>query len=169
VYATFGDKASLLKAIADHAFFGGSQEGEGEKEFVDVLMEVGDPLERLRMCVARTAAGYHGGLAALGRMMGGASMGDDGLDRFVAEMIERRHEDIRSFTSLIVDRPLPSEASRFETMIDELEALTSEAVYWILVVERGWSLAAYERHVVEMFVTILDRHGLAPPLESEGT
>ena len=59
----------------------------------------------------------------------------------------------------MLGRELP-EGDTYERMIDELEAITSEDVYWTLVVERGWSREAYERYVVDLSLHTLASRGL---------
>jgi len=158
VYVAFTDKPTLLKAIADYAFFGGTQEGEGEADFVRDLTAISDPGERLRFVIHQTAVGWEQGLAAVGRMVTAAATGDKRLEGFVAEMVDRRHRDTWSYTEAVLGRPLPHDA-RHEQMVDELEAITSEEVYWILSMERQWTRENYEKFVFDSVIATMNRHG----------
>jgi len=159
VYVTFQDKPSILTAIADHAFYGGSQDGEGEAEFIRAMETITEPRERLRLCIRQASAGFEQGMAALGRMVAGAAISDTRLEKFAAEMVDRRHTGTRAFMSMILGSALPDEP-QYERMVDELEAITSEELYWILAVERGWPSDTYEQYVADMVTATLSRYGL---------
>ena len=89
------------------------------------------------------------------------------MKEFTDGLLERRHRETRAYTEVILGRALPRDA-RHERLIDELEAVTSEEVYWILVVERGWTSDRYEDYLYHTFVATLGRHDLALEEGSEG-
>lgn len=158
VYVAFDDKPSLLNAIADHAMYGATQPGEGQAEFFQEVADIPESQGRLRMLVRQWVAGLDQGLAALGRMVSAAAISDPRLQTSVDELLERRHDDVRTCAEVVLGHPLPRDAPH-ERMVDELEVLTSEEAYWILVAERGWSLATYEQYVLDRFVETLERFG----------
>lgn len=159
VYAVFKDKTSILKAAADHAYYGGSQEGEGEAVFREALEELADPMERLRAVVHQGAVGKATGLAVIPRMLRVSARGDSRLAEFMDEMVDYRHRATRSLVEILLGRQLPADAS-IDQMIDELEALSSEETFLLLTGERGWDLERYEEYIVDMFVVTLSRYGI---------
>ena len=90
VYVAFKDKVSILTSIADHLFYGGTDEGEGQAEFRESLRSVADPIERLKMLAHQSATDFEQGLAALARMVIAAAQSDSRLAEFVAEMVPVR-------------------------------------------------------------------------------
>jgi len=161
VYLVFHDKISILRAIAAHALYGDTEEGAGQAQFMESLASDPDPVDRLRTAIHQTAAGYAQGLAKLGRVIGSAVQGEPRLHQFVADMIELRHRDTREYLGLILGREVPSDRDG-EQLIDEVEVHTSDEVYWILAVERGWPIERYEAYVVDMCLTAMRRHGAIP-------
>jgi AcrR family transcriptional regulator len=161
VYLAFHDKVSILRAIAEHAFYGETEEGAGHADFIETLASVPDPAERLRSAIHQTAIGYAQGLAKLGRVIGSAVQAEPRLQEFAADMIDRRHRDIRDYLGVILGREVPTDQEG-EQLIDEVEVHTSDEVYWILAVERGWSIERYEAYVVDMCLTAMRRHGVDP-------
>ncbi len=159
VYVVFKDKTSILMGIGDNAFFGGTEEGEGKAEFMETLAAVQDPVERLRMAIHQAALGLEQGLAALARMVNFAAQSDSRLQQWIAEMVDVRHREIRGEAEAIIGRKLPEE-DPYEQMVDEIEAITSEEVYWILTMERGWPRERYEQYVVDMCLVTMKRHGV---------
>lgn len=162
VYVAFKDKISILNAIADHAYYGGTEHGEGDAEFRESLAAVPDSLERLRRIAHQIAVGLEQGLARLARMVRFAAESDPRLRRSLDELLELRHRNVRAYVEAVLGCGLPEE-EEYEQMIDELEAITSEEVHWILSTERGWPRERYERYLVDMCVATLKRHGLELP------
>ena len=159
VYVAFKDKVSILTAIGDYGYYGGTEQGEGEAEFKESLAAISDPTERLRMVVHQSAIGLEQGLAALARMVNFAAHSDSRLKEWIAEMVDVRHRDMRAEAEVIIGRELPEEET-YDQMVDEIEAITSEEVYWILTQERGWPRDNYEAYVVEMCLVAMKRHGV---------
>lgn len=157
IYVAFKDKPTLLNAIADHALYGGTEDGKGEKSFLEGLREIADPTERLKVAIHQSVAAWEQGLAAIGRMVASAAINDSRLQDFVATMVERRHKVIWTYTEAIIGHALPKDA-RHKQLIDELEALTSEEVYWILRAEREWPREQYEQYAFDLFVITLKRY-----------
>jgi AcrR family transcriptional regulator len=163
VYVAFGDKISIITAIADHERFGGTEEGEGEAQFLESLRAVAHPLERLRMAVHQMAIGREHGLAMIARIVRGeARSNDPGLRQFVDGMVEYRHQGTRGRVELILGHPLP-DGPGTEQLVDEVEAILNEETYLLLVGERGWPLERYETYIVDMFLLALQRYGIAIP------
>lgn len=159
VYVVFKDKISILTAIGDYGYYGGTEQGEGEADFMESLAAVPDRIERLRMIIHQGAVGLEQGLATLARMVNFAAHSDSRLKDWIAEMVHVRHRDIRAAAEVIIGRELPQEEA-YEQMVDEIEAITSEEVYWILAVERGWPRERYEQYVVDMCLVTMKRHGV---------
>jgi AcrR family transcriptional regulator len=159
VYVAFGDKISLISAIADHERFGGTEEGEGEAQFVESLRAVADPLERLRLAVHQMALGREHGLAMIARIVRAEAPSDPGMRRFLDGMVDYRHRGTMARAELILGRPLP-EGPETEQLVDELEAIFNEETYLLLAVERGWSGERYEAYVVDMCLVAMRRAGI---------
>lgn len=159
IYASFGEKTGLLLGIADYAFYGGTDEEDGEARFVEEMKTIPTSHERLRRAIHQTVRGWDQGLAAIGRMVNAAATSDAQLAEFAAEMVERRHRATKAYAELIIGRSLREDA-KHEQLIDELEAITSEEVYWILSVERNWDADRYEEFVFDAFIHVLARYGI---------
>lgn len=159
VYSAFGDKTSIVTAIADHLRFGGSQVGEGEAEFLESVMAVPDSLGRLRMLVHQGALQREQGLALIARMIRSAARSDPRVRQFQDAMVGYRHRRTRDLAEAVLGQPLP-QGERFEQLVDELEAVTGEEVYLLLCVDRGWPRQRYEKYVVDMCLVALERYGL---------
>jgi AcrR family transcriptional regulator len=162
VYVAFTDKVSLVTAIADYFFYGGTQEGEGQARFLASVQTVPDPIERLRRLVHRGAVGMEQGLALIARMVRAEAPGDARLRHFVEGMVEYRHQGTRALGELVLGRSLP-EGEATELLVDEVEAINSEEVYLLLVGERGWSRDRYEAWKVDMILIAMQRHGVELP------
>lgn len=163
VYVAFKDKPTLLNSIAEHFLYGETEEGKGEAGFLEGLRSIEDPEERLRVAIQQTVAAWEQGLAAIGRIVGAAATTDSRLQDFVASIMNRRNRVMWTYTETIIGHTLPRDA-RHQKMIDELEALTSEEVYWILRNERQWPRAQYEQYVFDLFTITLNRYGIELPL-----
>lgn len=159
IYATFGDKTTLLTAIADYAFYGGDDDGEGKATYIAQMKAMVDHEQRLRHAIHQTTLGWEQGLAEIGRMVTAAATADKQLQKYACEMVELRHQATRSHTELIIGQDLPKDAIH-EQLIDELEAITSEEVYWILTADRKWNMKKYEGFVFDVFINTLDRYGI---------
>lgn len=159
VYVAFKDKVAILTAIADHAYYGGTEQGEGQTEFMERVAAVADPMERLRMIVHQSVVGLERGLAALARMVNSAAQSDSRLQEFANEMVDIRHREIRADVEAVLGRELPEEKA-YEQMVEELEAISSEEVYWILAVERSWPRERYEQYLIDMCLFTMKRYGL---------
>ncbi|MGA7271915.1 MAG: helix-turn-helix domain-containing protein [Acidimicrobiia bacterium] len=158
VYAAFGDKISIVTAVAGHVYWGGTDQDEGHETHLDQLREIAEPLERLRRSVHLSAVGKEQGLALIARMIRSAALSDPRLEEWVGSMVEWRHRQMRRGAEVILGRELAGEA--YDQLIDELEAINSEETYLLLVVERGWSREKYEQYVVDMCIAACERHGL---------
>ena len=45
-------------------------------------------------------------------------------------------------------------------MIDELEAIMSEDLYWLLTTERRWPREKYEKYVIDQCLSTMRRYGI---------
>lgn len=160
VYVAFKDKTAILMAIADHAFYGAA-DPQQKANFVESVSALPSPSERLRFVIHQNATAFDNGLAALAHVILPAVQGDPRLKRWVADMIDLRHKEWRSGFEVILGRKLSRNKTAHEKMVDELEAIHSVEVYWILAVERGWPQRRYEDFTFEMSITILERYGFS--------
>ena len=136
VYVQFSDKTSILTAIGYHVFYGEeSEDHDSQTEFKNSLAAIPDANERLRIAIHQLALGLEQGLAALARMVSFAAYGDPRLRDWIAEMVEVRHQAIRSEAEAVIGYELPNDAAH-DQMIDELEAIMIEDLYWLLTTER---------------------------------
>ena len=102
--------------------------------------------------------------AALALMVNGAAQADSRLKQFADEMVDLCHREIRAQTELVLGRELLNEEA-YDTTVDEIEAITSEEVCWILAVERGWPRGRYERYILGMCLPRSSAH-LSPTTAS---
>jgi AcrR family transcriptional regulator len=149
VYAQFSSKAGIVLELLKRARFGPAYERSVKR-----ALAAPDPRTRLRLAagVARSVYESEHRLLELWRSA-------DSRSPELAQLIEgtensRRENQAPSIDWLIATKSLKPGLKRDEAR-DIMWALTSRDLYRLLVVQRGWSGAQYQRHVGDLLLAAL--------------
>lgn len=149
IYAQFSSKAGIMLELLKRARFGPAYE-----RAVKRALTAPDPRTRLRLAAGVARSVYEGEhrLLELWREA-------DGRSPELAKLIEgtensRRDNQAPSIDWLISTKALTPGLKR-EVARDIMWALTSRDLYRLLVVQRGWSGAQYQRHVGDLLLAAL--------------
>ena len=152
VYRLFSSKLGILKAVLDVSI-GGDDEAVAmvDRPQVRALLSDRDPKNQLagfaalvREVLAR-AAPVH-------RILADAARSDEGAAALLAEVARQRHEgQQRIARSLARSRSLRP-GLRPRDAADIIHALASPEVYGLLVFDRGWSGARYEKWLTAILI-----------------
>jgi AcrR family transcriptional regulator len=143
VYSVFGSKRGIIAALFDQARF-----GPGYQELTAEALETTDPRVRLGFASRISRQIYDAERATLELLRGAGAVAPE------LAMMEREREDERRDIQAPLVRAL-AEAGALrpgldvETAHDTLWVLTSRDVYRMMVIERGWTSARYERWLGE--------------------
>jgi AcrR family transcriptional regulator len=156
VYAAFGSKLGIVRALLDRARF-----GPGYRELLRNALSEPDPVARLAYAARIARQVYDAERAEVNLFTTAASLSAD-----IAET-EREHEAGRyqaqgPLVKLLADAGVLRLEERQAR--DVLWALTGRELYRLLVVERGWSSDEYERwlsHQIESALLLRRRRGAA--------
>jgi AcrR family transcriptional regulator len=143
IYATFGSKRGIVAALLDHARFGSAY-----KEHVLKARQTEDPEERLRFAagIARRVFDAERNEIAFLRDTGAIA---PELAAKRKELEQRRHTAQRPLTELLAKSGRMRKGLTAKTAGDILWTLTSQYIYSLLVMERGWTSQHYERWVAD--------------------
>ena len=147
VYRAFGSKAALFRAVIEALLAGGVARANvpvEDRPAIRAIREEVDPLSQVALYAA-TQPGIHRRAGPLLISLRNAQGTDSELARLWTELEASRHSGQGRFVAMLAERKaLRSDRSVAEAT-DLLWALTSVAVYEMLVTERGWSADQYER------------------------
>ncbi len=149
VYAAFGSKRGILAEIVDRAAFGPTYE-----EAVALAQEARQPAARLRL-VARIARTIADSLRAEIDLLRSAGVVAPELAELAREREARRYDvqsgNVNHLVGAGALRPGLDPASARDT----LWAFTSQELYRLLVLERGWQSERYERWLAALLISTL--------------
>ena len=157
IYRAFGSKANLFGAVIDAAVAGGSARADvpvEERPAIRAIIEEPDP----RRQVARYAAtqpGIHRRAGPLLRALSEARATDPELRALWDSTEERRRVGQGGFVAMLAGRGVLRPGLTVEEGTDGLWALTSLAVYDLLVTTRGWSDERYQAWLEARLVDLL--------------
>ncbi len=157
IYRAFTSKAGLFKAVIDSTVAGGSTRAEvpvEERPAIRALIEERDPRRQVEMYAA-TQPGIHRRSGPLLRALAGAAATNPELDALRGEIDASRLEGQGRFVGMLASRGALRSGLSIEDGRDGLWALTSIAVYDMLVGTRGWSVERYERWLAERLIDLL--------------
>jgi AcrR family transcriptional regulator len=157
IYRAFGSKANLFSAVIDAAVAGGSARADvpvEERPAIRAIIEEPDP----RRQVARYAAiqpGIHRRAGPLLRALSEARSTEPELRALWESIEERRREGQGGFVGMLASRGSLRSVLSVEEGTDGLWALTSLAIYDLLVTTRGWSHERYQAWLEARLVDLL--------------
>ena len=149
VYRLFGSKLGILKAVLDVAIAGDHEDvAMLDRPRVQDLLATPDPHELLgrfatllRDLMARTAPVH--------RLLADAARSDPEAAAMLDEVSRQRHEGQRRVARALARAGALRDGLRERDAADVVHALASPEVYGLLVLDRGWSGARYERWLAE--------------------
>jgi len=149
VYSVFGSKRGILAEIVDRAAF-----GPAYQEAIGSAQEAQGPAARLRL-VARITRTIADSLRAELELLGSAGVVAPELAELARERESRRYEiEAKNVAHLAAAGALRSDLDPVEAN-DILWAFTGQEFYRLLVLERGWDSARYERWLGDLLIATL--------------
>lgn len=147
VYAHFGSKTGLLRALIDEAVVGdGEQVPLADRAGFRAIGE-GDRAARVA-AAARLIAGINVRIAALLQLLREAARSDPDLAKLFRDSLERRRTDSARGVAMVIGRE-PTKVER-----DGNWAVTSPEVYLLLVADSGWTPDQYEQWLAHLLERI---------------
>ena len=151
IYATFGNKRTLLEAALDVSIAGDDEPvAVNDREWMHDVFHHPDAATRLA-AYAAACRRISGGAADMFAVVQAAAAVDPGLADLAATVDERRRIGARSIIDGLVEigalRPGLSTAEA----VDILWTLNSPAIFQLLVRQSGWSAGRYEQWLAETF------------------
>ena len=149
VYAAFGSKEGLLRALMRTAMF-----GEGYEAARRRLEDVTDPVEMIALTPGIARSVYDGERDELG-LLRGASSFSPSLRKLEQEFERLRFELQERRVRLLFDQSRAKQGLAFDEARRILWMYTSRDVYRLLVHESGWSSERYEQWLRETLLSAL--------------
>ena len=155
VYATYGNKRSLLSELIDVSMAGDDAPVPIlERGWVRAMRDEPDPLRRLqilatngRLILERTAPVYE--------VLRGAAAADPQVASLWELNKAQRFEGQRALLRILTERNPLREGLTARTAADVLFAIGSPETYRLLVLDRGWSPDRFERWYAETLARLL--------------
>jgi AcrR family transcriptional regulator len=145
VYAAFGNKRSILRALIAAAV-----DGERPRPVAERMREqaagVPDPATRMQKMM-RLVVSLIAQSADVLRIMRGAAAMDPEIQSLLDEAYSRIYMDCQTAASLATG--VASNDARTRRLADVTFALTSSDLFDLLTGKRGWSVAEYERWAIQ--------------------
>lgn len=157
IYRAFGSKAGLFRAVIDAAVAGGSTRADRpveERPAIRAVIEEPDPRRQVERYAA-TQPGIHRRSGPLLLALAGAAATDPELGALWREIEEARRMGQSRFVGMLAARGALRPGLSVDEGADGLWALTSIAVYDMLVGTRGWSVERYERWLADRLIDLM--------------
>jgi AcrR family transcriptional regulator len=151
LYAAFESKAGLLKVVLDVAVVGDDEPVPFAARAEAAAMGVGLTLQARARIAAQVVTAINARIYRLDQALRqGAAVEAILAERLTAGEASRRVA-VADGATLVAGRAVT------EVEVDEIAALTSPAVYDMLVGSSGWSNAAYETWLAGRFIEVIQR------------
>ncbi|HEX4898144.1 MAG TPA: helix-turn-helix domain-containing protein [Candidatus Limnocylindrales bacterium] len=157
IYRAFGSKAGLFRAVIEAAVAGGTARAEVPVEnrpAIRAIIEEPDPRRQVELYAA-TQPGIHRRSGPLLRVLAGGAAADPELAGLWAEIEAIRLTGQGRFVGLLAERGVLRPGLSLDDARDGLWALTSLAVYDMLVETRGWPAERYQAWLTEALEHLL--------------
>jgi AcrR family transcriptional regulator len=155
VYAAFGNKRSLLSEVVDVAIAGDDAPVPVlERPWVRQLREEPDPRGRVRILAGNARAMLERSTPIL-EVLRGAAASDPELAALWRRYKAQRFEGQRVLLGVVTERSGLRDGLAPEAALDVLFALGSPETYGLLVGDRGWSPARFERWYEDALARLL--------------
>jgi AcrR family transcriptional regulator len=161
VYAAFGNKRSILRALIDAAVDGADRPRPVAERLRDQLTGAADPATRVQK-VMRLAISLVAQAADVQRILRGAAATDPEIQSLLDGAHIRIYTDCQTGARLVIGAAIDD--ARTRRLADVIFAVTSSDLFELLTARRGWSVAEYERWAIrtvtaELPAEINDRRG----------
>lgn len=146
IYRIFGTKTGLFRAVIDALLAGGTARADlpvEQRPAIRAIRDEPDPRRKVARYAA-TQPGIHRRAGPLLRALRDAKSTDPELSRLWSELEASRFEGQGRFVRALAEQGALRPDRSADEGSDILWVLSSLAVYDLLVVERGWTDAAYE-------------------------
>jgi len=155
VYSLFRTKRGLLEAVVDASVAGDDQPVPVlERPWVDALRDEPDVERRVRL-LARGGRTILERIAPIHRMLVGAAAVEPAAAEVLDRYAEQRLKGQRALVRIVVgDAPLRPGVS-MRAAVDTVFAIGSPETYRLLVDERGWTPARFERWYADSLIRLL--------------
>jgi TetR/AcrR family transcriptional regulator, regulator of autoinduction and epiphytic fitness len=157
IYRAFGSKARLFSAVIDAAVAGGTSRADmpvEERPAIRAIIEEPDPRRQVERYAA-TQPGIHRRAGPLLRVLSQAAPTDPDLAALWTSIDDGRRRGQTGFVAMLAGRGVLRPGLSVEEGTDALWALTSLAMYDLLVERRGWSEAVYEHWLADALAALL--------------
>ena len=159
IYATFGNKRTVLAELVDVSVAGGPTAGPVlEQAWVAELRDEPDPRRRLRI-LARNGRAILERRAAIDEIVRGAATADPEVAALWERGKAQRFAGQRELLRIVVGAGGLRPGLDLATAADILYAIGSPETYRLLVVDRGWTGPQFERWYAETLERLLLRNG----------
>jgi AcrR family transcriptional regulator len=146
VYAAFGNKRSILRALIDAAVDGTERSRPVAERLRDQLTGAADPATRVQQMM-RLAISLIAQAADVQRILRGAAATDPEIQSLLDEAHDRIYTDCQTGAGLVIG--VASDNARTRRLADVIFAVTSSDLFDLLTQTRGWSVAEYERWAIQ--------------------
>jgi AcrR family transcriptional regulator len=147
IYALFGSKAGILRALMRRAIFNADYE-----RIASELRGVADPIEQLRLTAAVARSIYDGESKEMALLRGASAFSPE-LKKLEREFEDRRYEIQSDRLANLFERQLQRPDVSLKQARDLVWMLTSRDVYRMLVIESKWSSADYEKWLTQALLS----------------
>jgi AcrR family transcriptional regulator len=157
IYRAFGSKAGLFSAVIDAAVAGGASRADTpveERPAIRAIIEEPDPRRQVELYAA-TQPGIHRRAGPLLRALSGAAATDPALQVLWDEIEASRRSGQGRFVGMLAERGALRPGLSIDEGRDGLWALTSLAMYDMLVMTCGWTVERYEAWLVDSLANLL--------------
>ncbi|MDP1794643.1 MAG: helix-turn-helix domain-containing protein [Acidimicrobiales bacterium] len=149
VYRLFSSKHGILKAVLDVSIAGDDEEiPVSERPEVQALLTDADPQNQLAGFV-RISAAINERVAPIYRILLSAASADREAAALLDELANQRQQGQRAIARSLVRSGALRVDVRERDAADVIHALMSPEMYRLLVVDRRWTTARYERWLTE--------------------
>ena len=151
VYAAFGNKLSILRALLDAAINEAEPRPVAER-LREQVAGVPDPATRVQK-LTRLHVLLLAQTADVRRVIRGAAATDGEIQALLDKIYSRVYTDCQTSASLALG--IASDDARTRRLADVMFAFTSSDLFDLLTGQRGWSVAEYERWAIQTVTAAL--------------
>jgi AcrR family transcriptional regulator len=146
VYAAFGNKRSILRALIDAAVDGAERPRPVAERVRDQVTGAADPATRVQQMM-RLAIPLIAQAADVQRILREAAATEPEIRSLLDEARNRIYNDCQTGAGLVIG--VASDDARTRRLADVIFAVTSSDLFDLLTETRGWSVAEYERWAIQ--------------------
>lgn len=149
VYATTGNKPALFRLLVETALSGSGEPVTAlERDYVRAIRDEPDPAKKLAL-YARAIRSIHGRLSPLFALLQAAASQDADLAELWAEISERRARNMRLLAKDLKETGGVRDELTVDEIADVLWTTNSPELYQLLVGQRAWKPARFERWLAD--------------------